>query len=325
MLRSFSFKYAEAEGGKGVQGKKSLQKSPLVLSGLSSWRLRQVVHNCLKRRRFQCEQVLAFVVESAVCLYIAERICCCTFAVCLYMSGATVLGAKCELELLQNAMVICYYFVMLRCKVAESWFMNTATNETIEYTKLNWGMEPEQILGATHSNGEIMFLIQWKGTDEADLVPSKLANKKWPQMVISYYESHLAWNLPSVTWSLEFFHTFKSSFITLTLLLNVVYQGGMKMSQIHWISYFLAVFVVIIIVILWNLKVSLLLYNQYFFYYRLFYAWCVLCWFRPRCSGFMRIIIRKDIVLVFGSFFLSFYHRLNLILLLFSSFSFLFW
>ncbi len=56
------------------------------------------------------------------------------------------------------------------------------------------GLKPERIIGATDTSGELMFLMKWMGTDEADLVRSVDARKKCPQLIIEFYEKHLTWN-----------------------------------------------------------------------------------------------------------------------------------
>ena len=55
------------------------------------------------------------------------------------------------------------------------------------------GFEAEKVLGATDSAGELMLLVKWRHSNEADLVPARIVNVKCPTLVTDFYEQPSFW------------------------------------------------------------------------------------------------------------------------------------
>ncbi|XP_037032160.1 heterochromatin protein 1-like [Bradysia coprophila] len=59
--------------------------------------------------------------------------------------------------------------------------------------KFEEGFSVLKILAAKMENDEMMFLFQYRNTNEGEFVPAKIANVKFPQLVIEYYEGITLW------------------------------------------------------------------------------------------------------------------------------------
>lgn len=62
---------------------------------------------------------------------------------------------------------------------------------------------PEKVVGAVGLKDEILIVIKWKNKLEKDYIPSTIANKKWPQLVINYYQQRIRWRESSSQSSLS--------------------------------------------------------------------------------------------------------------------------
>ena len=56
------------------------------------------------------------------------------------------------------------------------------------------GLKVEEILGATLIDGQLSYLIKWKGSNNNEYVSSKVANQMCPQKVIDFFERNSIFN-----------------------------------------------------------------------------------------------------------------------------------
>ncbi|CAF1023639.1 unnamed protein product [Brachionus calyciflorus] len=84
----------------------------------------------------------------------------------------------------------------VKVSVCESKTTEQKSIFTEEYLKklTEKNYEPEKILGITDVPGELAFLMKWLDQDEPDLVPARIANDKYPKIVIKFYEERLVFD-----------------------------------------------------------------------------------------------------------------------------------
>jgi hypothetical protein len=56
------------------------------------------------------------------------------------------------------------------------------------------GLKPKKVLNVTEKDGEIYYAIEWFNSSEVDLIASKIAKQKCPQLVIEFLQSKLTFN-----------------------------------------------------------------------------------------------------------------------------------
>ncbi|KAI1886158.1 hypothetical protein AGOR_G00211120 [Albula goreensis] len=76
----------------------------------------------------------------------------------------------------------------------ESEVMDPGERDTGLPAALLGQLEPERIIGSTDRQGELMFLVKWKGTEEVALLSAREASARCPQVVIAFYEEKLTWH-----------------------------------------------------------------------------------------------------------------------------------
>ncbi|KAJ8415897.1 hypothetical protein AAFF_G00404540 [Aldrovandia affinis] len=76
----------------------------------------------------------------------------------------------------------------------ESELQDSGERETGSPAGLISQLEPERIIGSTDRQGELMFLVKWKGTEEVALLSAREASARCPQVVIAFYEEKLTWH-----------------------------------------------------------------------------------------------------------------------------------
>ncbi|RWS23565.1 Chromobox -like protein 3 [Leptotrombidium deliense] len=53
---------------------------------------------------------------------------------------------------------------------------------------------PEKVIGALrNSNNEVCLIVKWKNKESTDTVPASIANYRFPNLVIRYYEQRIRW------------------------------------------------------------------------------------------------------------------------------------